>query len=499
MRWSKPAPRRVVAPASRGLSRGRPVPAVRALLAFTAAVFLASVLLLYSTPEERRISIYSTAANYSLPVLERNGADYVGLLEVFEPLGSVSAKATGIHWKFHYYDVESEFTAGKTRARVRGADFNLPANFLLENGRGLVPLSCLGTLLSRVLGGPVSFNQNSRRLLIGNVGVHFTAQVSKTTPPKLVMNFTAPVNPMIATEPGKLRMVFSHEALVAPGSQALTFDSTVIPSATFQESNGAAEVAVTASVPLMASFSNDGRTITIGPVQQATAPVQATTPVPPLQTGIGATAGSTPSVNTAPSAIRRYFAVVDPSHGGDERGASLTGELAEKDITLAFARHLRQELETRGLATLLLRDGDTTLSLDQRASLTNSAHPAIYICVHAASQGNGVRIYTALVPAGAENHGPFLGWDAAQSSFQPSSRTAGMSLVRELQSRQISARLLTTPLRPLNNLTTAALAMEVAPPSDDASQLTSPAYQQLIAEAVAAGVADVRDRLEAGR
>jgi len=451
------------------------------------------VLLLYSSPEEKRISIYSTAANYTLPVLERNGDEYIGLLEVFEPLGSVSAKANGSHWKFRYYDVESDFTAGKTRARIHGSDFDLPSNFLLENRRGLVPLSCLGTLLPRILGGPVTFNQNSRRLFIGNVAVHFTAQVSKTTPPKLVINFTAPVNPLIATEPGKLRMVFTHEAVAAPGSQVLTFDSKIIPSASFQENNGAAELVVAASVPLIASFSHDGRSITIEPLAQATTPAQ------PPQTAAGAATATPASGTTAPAAIRRYFAVVDPSHGGDERGASLTDQLAEKDITLAFARRLRQELETRGLATLLLRDGDATLSIDQRASLTNSAHPAIYICVHAASQGNGVRVYTALVPAGAENRGPFLSWDAAQAAFQQLSRSAGTSLVTELQNKQIPARSLIAPLRPLNNITTAALALELAPPSDDVSQLNSPAYQLLIAGAIAAGVADLRDKLEAGR
>jgi hypothetical protein len=185
MRWSKP--RRPVAPASGRLSRERLVPAA---LVFTAAILLAFTLLLYSSPEEKRITIYSNAANYSLPVLERNGDEYIGLLEVFEPLGSVSAKANGPHWKFRYYDIDSDFTAGKTRARIRGSDYDLPASFLLENGRGLVPLSCLGTLMPRILGGPVTFNQNSRRLFVGNVAVHFTAQVSKTTPPKLVMNFT---------------------------------------------------------------------------------------------------------------------------------------------------------------------------------------------------------------------------------------------------------------------------------------------------------------------
>src|SRR5271167_2963741 len=100
MRWSNPP--RSVAPASRRRSRGRLVPAVGA---FTAALFLASALLLYSSPEEKRISIYSNVANYTLPIVERNGTDYVGLLEVFEPLGSVSAKAIGSRWKFRYNDL----------------------------------------------------------------------------------------------------------------------------------------------------------------------------------------------------------------------------------------------------------------------------------------------------------------------------------------------------------------------------------------------------------
>src|SRR5271156_7027544 len=115
MRWSNPRPS--VTPEPRRRSRRRLVGAG----GFAVAVLLASALLVYSAPEEKRITIYSNAANYSLPVLERNGDEYVGLLEVFEPLGPVSAKPNGVHWKFRYYEVESEFTAGKTRARVHGA------------------------------------------------------------------------------------------------------------------------------------------------------------------------------------------------------------------------------------------------------------------------------------------------------------------------------------------------------------------------------------------
>jgi N-acetylmuramoyl-L-alanine amidase len=350
--------------------------------------------------------------------------------------------------------------------------------------------------MQRFLGTPVNFRETSRRLFIGDVAVHFTAQVNKANPPALVMNFTSPVNPMIATEPGKLRMVFTHEPLVPPGSQSLTFDSAVIPSAAFQENNGAAEIAVAGPVPLFASFSNDGRTITIMPAPQAVA----------RPASIPASAIPAPAANAAPPTPPaggnapvlpppQYFAVVDASHGGDERGAALSDQLAEKDVTLAFARRLRQELQARGFATLMLRDGDVTIDLDQRASLTNGAHPSIYICVHAGSQGSGVRLFTALLPAGGENRGPFLDWDTAQSRFRAVSQGAESSLASELGKRQVPVRSLAAPLRPLNNVATAAVAIEVAPPAGKLSDLDSPAYQQVVAEAVVAGIEAVKDKL----
>ena len=234
------------------------------------------------------------------------------------------------------------------------------------------------------------------------------------------MNFTSPVNPMIATEPGRLRMVFSREPVVPPGSQTLTFDSREIPSATFQENNGVAEIAVSGPVPLFASFSNDGRTITITPAPQTTAHAQAPAAPSPAPVPAGSQTPQVPP-GTAPPAVVpsavQYFVVVDASHGGTERGAALSDQLAEKDVTLAFAWRLWQQLQARGLPTLMLREGDTTMSLDQRANMTNAARPAIYICLHAASQGTGVRLYTALLPAGAEGRGPFLDWSTAQSGF----------------------------------------------------------------------------------
>ncbi len=465
--------------------------------ALTALVLiLAATLLVSGAAPEKRLSVYSTAANYSLPLVQHGGQDYVGLLELLDPLGKVSAKIDGSRWRIHYNNILGEFYAGKTRARVQGRAADLPARFILENGRGLVPLASLSALLPRFLGGPATLHEDSDRLFIGSVATHFTASLAADDPQRLIFSFTSPVNPSVSSEPGKLTLTFSHEPVVAPASLTLTFGSKAIPSATYSEGKGIAQISVSAAIPLAANFSPDGQTVTLSP---ATSAAQA----PPAPSGAAPNAqpqGAAPSPTSAagaPSASRRYFAVVDASHGGNDRGESLSNTLFEKDITVAFARRLRQELEGRGISTLVLRDSDANLSLDERAFFANNTHAAVYIALHAASSGHGVRLYTALLPYGGDDRGPFRSWTTAQSSELPLSQSTAASVAGELQKSQVAVRSLSAPLRPLNNVTTAAIAVEVAPAGSDLNQLTSPDYQQLVAAAIANGIADVRDKLGA--
>jgi N-acetylmuramoyl-L-alanine amidase len=468
--------------------------AVKGLL--VGGISLLAFFLVFAAPAEKHLSVYSTAANYSVPIVQRQGHDYVGLLELLDPLGTVSAKAEASRWRIHYNNILGDFTAGKNHARVQGRDADLTGKFLMENGRGLVPLSSLNSLLPRFLGGPATLHPESARLFIGSVGTHFTASVAPDDASRLVLHFTAPVNPTIATEPGKLRMTFSRDPLIAPASPPLTFDSKAIPSATFSENNGAAEVTVSTTIPLLASFSPDGRTITLAPTKTQAA-VSATVPSPatPPQT---TPAAQTAAANPSNAGARRYFAVIDASHGGSDRGEALSNTLAEKDVTVAFARRLRQELENRGISTLVLRDSDANISLDDRAYFANTTHAAVYIALHAASNGHGVRLYTALLPyTGQEDRGPFHAWTTAQQPAIPLSQATANSVAAELTKQQVRVRVLTSPLRPLNNVTTAAIAVEVAPPALDLSQLSSPDYQQLIAGAVANGIVAIRAQLGA--
>jgi N-acetylmuramoyl-L-alanine amidase len=317
------------------------------------------------------------------------------------------------------------------------------------------------------------------------------------SPGGLVINFSSPVNPMIATEPGKLRMVFQREALVAPGAETLTFASKVIASATYSENNGAAEIAVSATVPLFANFGNAGRTITISPAPQAAS--QTAKPAPAQTPAVATTSEPQPGSmsNGAGNFPVHYFVVLDPSHGGSERGAALSDDLAEKTVTLNFALRMRQEFESHGLTTLLARSGDETLTLDQRAGVANRARPAIYICVHASSEGKGVRLYTSLLPEAGESQGLFIDWDSAQNTFTAASQIAATSLMGEFSRRQLPTRSLLAPLRPLNNVTSAAVAIEVAPLSSGLSDLNSSTYQQQVAESVVTGILAIGDKLEA--
>ncbi len=491
MRWTRKAQTLNVfrAPIGRVIS----VCALIAVLTVTA--------MLTGAPVDKHLSVYSVAANYSIPIVQQDGRDYIGLLELLEPLGRVSAKVEGSRWRLRYNNVEADFQVGNSRAQVQGREADLGGKFALENKRGLVPVGSLGSLLPRVLGGPVTLHEISDRLFIGSVGTHFTASLAGDNPPKLVLRFSSPVNPSIANEPGALRMTFAREPLVSPASPTLTFGNKAIPSASYTESNGSAVLTVTASVPVMATFGSDGRTITIAPTaaaaaqaaQPATSPTAATpTPAAPPQTA-QAPAPTTPAVPT-PQA-RRYFAVVDASHGGDDRGEALGPTLAEKDITVAYARSLHQELESRGISTLVLRDSDANLSLDQRAVYANADHAAIYIALHAASTGHGVRVYTAMLPIGPDDRGPFKSWTTAQHASLSLSQSAANIVAGELQKRQVPVRSLAAPLRPLNNITGPAIAVEIAPQGADVSQLMAPDYQQLITSAVATAIAGARDQL----
>ncbi len=84
--------------------------------------------------------------------------------------------------------------------------------------------------------------------------------------------------------------------------------------------------------------------------------------------------------------------VLDPGHGGKDTGL-LTGEGLEKAIDLELASAIRRILrKNERLKTILTRERDQTLALDERAALANTAGAAVYVSIHS-SPGGAARVY----------------------------------------------------------------------------------------------------------
>ncbi|MGZ4873179.1 MAG: N-acetylmuramoyl-L-alanine amidase, partial [Candidatus Angelobacter sp.] len=240
---------------------------------------------------------------------------------------------------------------------------------------------------------------------------------------------------------------------------------------------------VTGNKPLQVIRSEDGKTITLQPQ----APEVSAVPSP-----------APPSVPSAEGQKRppEFFVMIDPSHGGNDKGATFGGKLVEKDITLRLARELRKELEERGIAVRLLRESDIDVSLDRRAEITNEQHAGIYVALHAGRPGRGIRVYAPLLTDPQQPlAGRFLLWESAQSVALSRSQTAARAVSEELRKKAMTVVNLGMPVRPLNNIATPAIAVELAPDEDDPQSLESQKRQNNVATAIALGIAEIRSQL----
>ena len=75
--------------------------------------------------------------------------------------------------------------------------------------------------------------------------------------------------------------------------------------------------------------------------------------------------------------------VIDPGHGGDDRGAVGSSGLEEKLVALTVAQRVRTIGAERGVRVLLTREDDRQVSLMQRAAFANGAGAAVFISLHA--------------------------------------------------------------------------------------------------------------------
>jgi N-acetylmuramoyl-L-alanine amidase len=105
-------------------------------------------------------------------------------------------------------------------------------------------------------------------------------------------------------------------------------------------------------------------------------------------------------IYSSPIARGRPIVVIDAGHGGRDPGAtSVSGDLKEKDLTLALARELRDQLVKRGrVRVAMTRDDDRYMTLEERAGLARRLDAAMFVSLHMDSAPNplarGASVYS---------------------------------------------------------------------------------------------------------
>lgn len=94
---------------------------------------------------------------------------------------------------------------------------------------------------------------------------------------------------------------------------------------------------------------------------------------------------------SAGTRLRQATVVLDPGHGGDERGAVSPSGLAEAGVNLAVARRVRAALAAQGISVVLTRDADYRVELGPRAMIAKALAPEALVSVHNNADPDGPR------------------------------------------------------------------------------------------------------------
>lgn len=84
---------------------------------------------------------------------------------------------------------------------------------------------------------------------------------------------------------------------------------------------------------------------------------------------------------SAAGAARFSTVIIDPGHGGKDKGA-YWGGVRESTLNLKVANELEVLLKRRGIRTVMTRRSDVFVSLPRRAQIANQYRSAVFVSIH---------------------------------------------------------------------------------------------------------------------
>jgi N-acetylmuramoyl-L-alanine amidase len=129
----------------------------------------------------------------------------------------------------------------------------------------------------------------------------------------------------------------------------------------------------------------------------------------------------------------------------------------------------------------------TPITLDDRGGIANHARASACLLIHAAASGNGVHLYSSELD-GVANEAAVLPWATAQAAWVVESAHLERQLAESLRHAGVPRTSGRASVRPVDSLTCPAVVVELAPESENVSSVTDTAYQDRVAQAIAAAL-----------
>ncbi len=166
----------------------------------------------------------------------------------------------------------------------------------------------------------------------------------------------------------------------------------------------------------------------------------------------------------------QYLVVVDPAHGGRDKGVELSKKFCEKDITLAIARLLKKDLDrSKNINVLLTRSADRYVSLSDRVKIAKRSDANLFISLDVnagfGKSSSGFELYFSgfkLLPAG-KNASEKISRDMVKTKYLNDSVRFAQTIQRNMG--KIFPRkdrgLRSAPILVLEGLTIPAVVLEI--------------------------------------
>ena len=404
-------------------------------------------------------------------------------------------------------------TPDQTLASVAGRLISLPSPPARSGRRWLVPVEFISRALAPVYDVPLDFRKASHLLVMGDLRVpRVTVRFDPLgTSGRLTIDVTPRATATVSQESETLTVRFDADALDAP--------TPLLPVQTAPSLvQGIRLVEPTTLVvqlgPRFTGYKANSEPVdTTMRLQIDLSSVTETAPAAPAPA-----VPELPPALTTPSSHLRTI-TIDPGHGGTDEGVHGVNGAKEKDVALAVARRAKAAIEARlGVRTLLTRDDDRNVPIDERTAIANNNKADLFLSIHANASRRpstaGASMFVAAFEPNAAQAAATVGgrvptfgggsreidlvfWDFAQTQHVAQSTAFASLLEQQLHDRvPIAAQSVDrAPLRVLESANMPAVLLELGylTNPDQAKLLATDAFQNAVVQALVESIVRFRD------